>query len=518
MVERRGIARAAMLLSGLAVVSALLGLARDVVIAARFGASSELDAYLVAQGLMNLALGLLAGAMAKAAVPVLARGVAHGEVLAAHRTALVALSVTTVVLSLASIAMWVAAGPVVELLAPGFGAAEQRLAQRLTRIVLVATVFIAGTNLLASVAQAHRRFFWAGVQGVPFNVVMIVAAAVFGPRYGIAALAVGFVVGSAARFGAQLVPLRSIGLRLAPSFDVSDPGFRAIATLVPPLLVGSAIGNVNTLVDRAVGSTTGDGAISALSYGWRVAALAEMLLIAPLLTVLYPAFGAAEHRRDLARLVQRGLSTMAVVLAPVAIVLVMASTSVVAVVFGRGSFGADDVERTATALAWYAPAMVALGWREVVVRAQYSTGDARTPVTVAVGAMVVNVVGDVTLGRRYGVPGLALSTTLSIGLAAVAGTLLLARRHRAVDVGAVATSIARITGAAAVAVAVAGVVLGRLDPQSHRAGVAPLLQVTVVAGCVLASYGAVLAVLRAPELKIVGGAVGDLRRRGRRDR
>jgi putative peptidoglycan lipid II flippase len=196
----------------------------------------------------------------------------------------------------------------------------------------------------------------------------------------------------------------------------------------------------------------------------------------------------------------------------------MASTSVVAVVFGRGSFGADDVERTATALAWYAPAMVALGWREVVVRAQYSTGDARTPVTVAVGAMVVNVVGDVTLGRRYGVPGLALSTTLSIGLAAVAGTLLLARRHRAVDVGAVATSIARITGAAAVAVAVAGVVLGRLDPQSHRAGVAPLLQVTVVAGCVLASYGAVLAVLRAPELKIVGGAVGDLRRRGRRDR
>jgi len=227
----------------LAAASAVLGFVRDMVTAAVFGASAGLDAFLVAQGLMNLVLGLAAGAMAKASVPVVSRKVAEGDPAAAHHTALVALSVTTLVLALASIVMWLAAGTVVDALAPGFGPEQERLARTLTRIVLVATVLVAGTNLLAVCAQAHRRFFWSGVQGIPFNVSMILAATVFGPRYGVRSLAVGFVVGSGIRLLAQLVPLRSIGLRLVPTFDVGDAGFREVARLVPPLLLGSAIGN-----------------------------------------------------------------------------------------------------------------------------------------------------------------------------------------------------------------------------------------------------------------------------------
>jgi putative peptidoglycan lipid II flippase len=91
---------------------------------------------------------------------------------------------------------------------------------------------------------------------------MIVAAGVFGPRHGVIALAVGFVVGSAARLLAQLVPLRQLGVRLLPALDLGDPGFRTIARLVPPLLLGSAVGNANTLVDRAVASVQGEGTLS----------------------------------------------------------------------------------------------------------------------------------------------------------------------------------------------------------------------------------------------------------------
>ncbi|MDQ3468381.1 MAG: murein biosynthesis integral membrane protein MurJ, partial [Actinomycetota bacterium] len=424
--RRGGVAGAAALLTVLAAASAVLGLARDVVIAAVFGAGAELDAYLVAQGLMNLVLALAAGAMAKAGVPVVSRSIAEGDGDGAHHSALVALSITTLVLAVGSIVMWLAAGTVVDALAPGFDAEQEQLARTLTRIVLVATVLIAGTNLLAGIAQAHRRFFWSGVQGIPFNVVMIVAAAVFGPRYGVRALAVGFVAGSGARLLAQFVPLRAIGLRLVPTLDVRDPGFRRIARLLPPLLLGSAIGNVNTLVDRAVGSGAGEGTIAALNYGWRVAALAEMLLIAPLITALYPALGAATAPGELARLVQRGTATMATILAPLVALLVVAREPIIALVFGRGDFDGDDVERTATALVWYAPAVVALGWREVASRAFYAVGDARSPMLVALGAMALNVLGDVTLGVRLGVPGLAASTTASLAFAAAMTTIVLA--------------------------------------------------------------------------------------------
>jgi putative peptidoglycan lipid II flippase len=154
-----GIARAASLVGVVTAGSMVLGLVRDMVVAAVFGAGAELDAFLVAQGLMNLVLGLLAGAVAKSAVPVLARDAATGETGRAGRTVSVALSVTVVALGLASVVMWLAADAVVTVLAPGFAGAQQTLAVDLTRVVLVATVLVAGTNLLAAAAQAHHRFF-----------------------------------------------------------------------------------------------------------------------------------------------------------------------------------------------------------------------------------------------------------------------------------------------------------------------------------------------------------------------
>lgn len=398
------VTRAAALVTVLTAGSTLLGFARDVVIAAVYGAGAELDAYFVAQGLMNVVLGLVAGAMAKAAVPVVAREARSEQGCGSHRSFDVALSVTLVVLGIGSLLMWLAVTPVVTVLAPGFDGDQTELARTLTRVVLAATVLIAGTNLLAGLVQAHGRFGWSGLQGVPFNLTMIAAAVLFGPAYGVIALAWGFVVGSATRLLLQLIPVYQLRTRLRFSLRLADPGFREIARLVPALLVGSAVANVNTLVDRAVGSTLVEGTISALGYAWRLVSLGETLLVASLLTALYPALGAlAVDRAGMRRLVDKGLAVTAVTLVPSCVVLACAAEPLVTVIFGRGSFSGEDVEQTAQAVLFYAPALLALGWREVVVRASYAVGDSKRPVLVAVAAMIVNVVGDLTLGLRYGI-------------------------------------------------------------------------------------------------------------------
>ena len=457
---RSGIAQAAALVTGLTALSAILGFLRDVVIAGVFGAGAQLDAFLVAQGLMNLVLALIAGAMAKSTVPVLAAQIsADGDSNKAAHTLSVVLTVTLTILGLGSLIMALAAPLVVTVLAPGFKGEQADLAASLTRIVLIATVLISGTNLLAAAAEAHRRFFWSAIQGLPFNLIMIVAAVVFGPRYGVYALAVGFVVGSAARMLCQFVPIHALKLRLRASWDLKDPAFRSIAKLIPPLLVGSALGNANTMVDRAVGSMVGEGTISALSYAWRIISLGQTLLVASLLTALYPAFGAAAGTRDLTemrRLVGRGLSTVATVLLPVCGFLLVCSVPLVALVFEHGSFSPDDTQRTATAILWYAPALLALGWREMVVRASYAMGDSRRPVTVFVMAMTINVIGDFTLGLTFGIAGIAASTSLSVLFAAVANTWLLGRRHDAVDLKSLPLILGRTAAAAAVGTAAAG--------------------------------------------------------------
>lgn len=492
---RAGIPRAAVLITGLTAVSTLLGFLRDVVVAAVFGAGADLDAYLVAQGLMNIVLGLIAYAMARSATPVTAREAAkETDGCRGHPGFNTALTVTMVVLGVGGIVMGLFAGPVVSVIAPGFDGAQTETAVMLTRIVLIATVLVAGTDLLAALSQAHGRFAWSSLQGVPFNIIMITAAGLFGPRYGISALAVGFVIGSCARLLFQLPPLRSLGTRVRPRWNLREPGFREIARLVPALLVGSAVGNINVLVDRAVGSTLEEGAITALSYGWRLVNLPETLLIASLLVPLYPALSAAAgNTAEVRRLVGRGLSVTVTVLTPLCVVLAVAAGPLVEVAFGRGAFSPEDSGATASAVIWYVPALLALGCRQVVVSASYALGDSRAPVVVAVIAMVINIVGDILLAPVMGLAGIALATSVSLGSAALANAWLLYRRHEGLHLGAAAALLARAVGLAAAATA-AG-----LGVHVLLVGVPALVTAGVIAVAVCGIYGLGLVLLRAPE-------------------
>lgn len=516
---RAGIARTTALLVSLTAISQVLGFARDAVIAAVFGAGAALDAYLVAQSVMNLVLALIAGALARAVVPPVSRAVAAGERGRATRTAQTALTLAAAVLAAGSVLVYVAAERVVDVLAPGFDEPTSELAVRLTRIVLVAALFVAGTDILAAAAQAHGRFFGSGVQGIPFNLVMIVTAAWAGPRYGVEALAAGFVVGSAVRMLVQLPSIRSAGVRLRPRLDLREPDVREMLRLTPALLVGSAVVSVNTLVDRAVGSSQGEGVITALSFGFRVINLVESLLVVTVVTALYPAFSAAgsrERRADLRQLVDRSLRAMLALLTPVVVLLVVVARPVVQLLFGRGDFDQAAVTATATAVAFYAASALGMAVRSTASRAFLAVGDSRTPTVIALAVMAVNVVGDLTLGVTFGVAGLALSTSLSLTVGAVLAVWLLARRHAVATVRTLIASTARVGGAAVLAGSTAVPVLAAMAPGGGGTGPA-VIQLAVGTATVAAIYVLVLWLVRADELgelyALVGARLVPRRRR-----
>jgi putative peptidoglycan lipid II flippase len=215
------------------------------------------------------------------------------------------------------------------------------------------------------------------------------------------------------------------------------------------------------------------------------------------------------------RLVGRGLATVATVLLPVCGFLFVCAGPLVALLFQHGSFGPRDTQRTATAVLWYAPALVALGWRELVVRASYALGDTRRPVLVAVVAMAVNVVGDLSLGLAFGIKGLAASTSLSLVCAALVNTWLLGTRHRAVDLKPLFGMVGRTATAAAAGTAAGALVHRLLGPVVGQGMMAELLLLSSVACAVLMIFVAGLYVLRAPERRLLGDAI-DIVSPGRR--
>lgn len=495
--------RAALLTAGLTLVGSALGLVRDVVIAAVFGAGAALDAFLVAQGLMNLVLGLVAGALAKAAVPVVARAAAEGRPADGVASVRAALGLSGVVLLVGGTAMWVGAPAVVGLLAPGFDAPTAALAVELTRVVLVATVLISATNLLAGAGQALGRFAPAAIQGAGFNLVMVAAAAVAGPVFGVTALAWGFVLGSAVRLVIQVPAVRAVVRRPWPTLRWRDPGLREMVRLLPALLVGSAAANVNTIVDRAVASTVSEGAIAAVNFAARLVASVDMLVVATLLAALYPRLSAAvapERRAELRGLVERGMGALTAALAPVAVVLAVVSTEVVAVVFGRGAFDAQAVALTGSVAAVLAVGLPVLAVREVASRTAYALGDGGIAVRSAVAAMTVNVAGDLLLAPWFGVTGIAVATVASGVVGAVVAVRGLARRH-----GATPPVLSTVGGVALAAAVAAGVALGC---RAVLAGADDAVVVAVVGLAALVAYAGALRVTAPRQFRLLTGLTG----------
>lgn len=476
----------------LSVAGASLGLFRDLAIAVVFGAGAAVDAYLVAQGLMNLLLGVVTGALAKAAIPVMARAVADGRSAEGMASVRAALGAACVALAVGGTALWLAAGPVVALLAPGFDEPTAALAVELTRIVLVATVLITATNLLAGAGQALGRFGPAALQSVGFNAVMIVAAAVAGPVFGVTALAWGFVIGSVVRLALQLIPLRATRLRAAPTLNLRDPGLREMLRLVPALVVGSALVSVNTLVDRAVGSTLGEGSVAALNFASRLSSTVDLLLVATLLAALYPRLSATvapDRRAELRSLVGRGVGVLVVVLVPIATGMALAAEPLVRLVFGYGAFDDAAVALTASAAAVFALGIPLLAAREVAARACFALGDGTVPVLTALAGMITNVTLDLLLAPLFGVAGIAAATVAAVTVAMVGNLVGLHRRHRAVP------ALGRFVLGLAVAAAV-GTVAGALAREVLPAATGPVSAAAACAGVGLAVLAGYLPVLR----------------------
>lgn len=497
-----GLARATAVIVVGTAVGKVLGFARDATLAGVFGAGPQLDAYLVAQSLPNVAVGLTSSAVVTTALPTLAGLVARNEADRARRVFGSLLVLVSVVLVAISAALAVAARPLVSVLAPGFGPDQLDLAVDLTRILLSATVFVSATNLLVALLHAHRRFLWASLVAVPFNVALIVAALGFGGEHGATSLAVGFVVGSVLRVVLLVPDARRIGLAKRWRLARGDERVRGILALAPPLLAVHLMSNVNSIADRWVGSQEAPGTISALNLAYRLLQLPHTLLAMALVQALYPAFGAAagDDDQEYARLLSRGLGVLAVILLPIGAAVLVLREPLVELAYGRGSFDTEDVRLTSLAMAGYAVGIVALGMRELVNRGLFAQGDTRTPTVIAGVAMVVNVVGDLTLGRALGIVGLAISTTLAFVLALVLSLIAVERRHHILRSGTFAATLAKATGAAAVggvvALAAAEAVPASLDDGSLVGLTAQLAVPAAVGGL---AYVVVLRVLRTSE-------------------
>ncbi len=384
------------------VLSGALGVVRQAIITAKFGAGAELDAFYVAYRIPELLFTLVAGgALGSAFIPVFARFQdAEDDAwrLASAAITLVGLTATVLAVLTGVFSDWITA----HILIPEASPAQQALTADLMRVMLSTVIIFGVSGLIMAILNANQHFLTPALAPSMNNLGLIAGAVFLAPRFGVYGLAVGAVLGAILHLGIQLPALRTIKPRLRPLADLRTPGVIEVLRLMGPRVIGSAVVQVNFLVNTVLSSGMTPGSYTALYVAFMLMFTVLGVLGQSVGTAVFPslaALSAKDDRDGFRRTLAGALRDVLFTSLPASVGMIVLAIPLVATVNQHGRWTADDTVAAAWALQFFALGLAGFALQEVLARAFYALRDTITPVVIAVGGMLLNVALSLLLIR-----------------------------------------------------------------------------------------------------------------------
>ena len=552
-----GIATAAVLIMLGNAASRLLGLGREQVIAALFGQTGATDAFVAANTVPTMLYDLVvAGAVSAALIPVFSGYVGQREE-DLRRVAGTILTLTTIVLALAVAVLWLFADQVMAVLGGGFAPGDRALAIHLVHLALPAVIFLGLSGVVTAILYARQVFVYSAFCAATYNAGMIAMALLLAPRFGVASLAAGVLIGAILQLAVQTPGLRGLGLR--PALDLRHPGVQRILLLYAPVAIGLVVSQVGVAIDRNLASQAGEGAMAAMRFATTLVQLPLGLIVTATSYAVLPSLsrfaavseperpasaattpapsgmtaaytlagdgaalaappaddGQGEGAEAYRRTLSLGIRFSLFFILPAMIGLVALREPLVALVFQHGVFAAADTARTAWILLFYLPQLPFVAVDQLLIFAFYARKNTLTPMLVGVLGVGIYLVAGLNLLGPMQAAGLALANTLQHTVHATVLFVLLSREVGGLADRGLGSSLARLALAAAVtglALYLLGPILAAMaDLASFWGQLTYLLAATAVGGAV---YLAAAAALRCEEISLAVGLLRRLANRG----
>ncbi|MDO6563643.1 murein biosynthesis integral membrane protein MurJ [Amphritea sp. 1_MG-2023] len=418
----RSLLRSSALVGMMTMLSRVLGLMRDVVVANYFGAGSSADAFFVAFKIPNFLRRLFAeGAFSQAFVPVLSEYRSLKD-LAAVKQLVDRVAGSLGVVLVAVTALGVLGAPVLAaIFAPGFylhDPLRYGLAVDMLRYTFPYLLLISLTALAGSILNSYERFAVPAFTPVLLNLSLIGAAIWMQPLFEqpVMALAFGVLIAGSVQLLFQMPFLWRLQLLPAPKLGFQDEGVKRILKLMIPALFGVSVSQINLLLDTLLASFLQTGSVSWLYYSDRLAELPLGVFGIAIATVILPSLSrkhAEKSTEHFSRTLDWAMRMVLLIGLPAAMALLVLAEPLLATLFHYGEMTDHDVSMAAMSLRAYACGLLAFMLIKVLAPGYYSRQDTKTPVKIGIYAMVVNMGLNLLLIWPLDHVGLALATTLS---------------------------------------------------------------------------------------------------------
>ena len=408
------------LVSGMTLISRVLGLVRDILIAQFLGAGSSADAFFVAFKVPNFLRRLFAeGAFSQAFVPVLSEYKVKGKEDVRQLLGPVMGVLGGVTFLVCTLAM-VFAPYVALIVAPGFADEPEKMALtgEMMRLTFPYLFFVSVMACASGVLNTYRIFAPSAFAPVLLNLCLICALLFVAPMLEVGAMALAGAVALAGllQLLLHLEFLRRIQLLVLPKFQLKHPGVKKILVLMAPAVFGVSVSQINLLLDTVLASFLVDGSVSWLYYADRLIELPLGVFGIAIATVILPHLSSqhvSASNTGFSDTIDWGVRWVVLLGIPSAFAMVMLAEPILVSLFHYGAFSVVDVEQSAAALRAYSLALLPFMLIKIFATGYFSRQDTKTPVKIGIIAMVLNMVANLSLIWTFEHVGLALATGIS---------------------------------------------------------------------------------------------------------
>ncbi|WP_434356755.1 murein biosynthesis integral membrane protein MurJ [Parasalinivibrio latis] len=420
--------RSGLVVSAMTLVSRVLGLVRDVVVANLMGAGAAADVFFFANKIPNFLRRLFAeGAFSQAFVPVLTEYHATGDmdktrqlIAKASGTLGVLVSVVTLVGVIGSplVAALFGTGWFLDWVHGGPSAEKFELASLLLKITFPYLWFITFVALSGAILNTIGKFAVSSFTPAFLNVAIIACAIYVSPRLEQPeiGLALGVFIGGLVQFAFQIPFLMREKMLVRPQWGWNDPGVKKIRTLMLPAMFGVSVSQINLLFDTFIASFLATGSISWLYYSDRLLEFPLGLFGIAIATVILPALSRKhvdKSPEQFAATMDWGVRMVLLLGIPAMAGLMFLAKPMLMVLFMRGEFNVADVNAASLSLVAYGAGLLNFMLIKVLAPGYFARQDTKTPVKFGIVAMVTNMVFNAIFAWFFGYVGLAMATSLS---------------------------------------------------------------------------------------------------------
>ncbi|HHT21449.1 MAG TPA: murein biosynthesis integral membrane protein MurJ [Tissierellia bacterium] len=393
-------------------ISKVFGFFREVAIAGVFGATFLADVYKSSLIVPGIVVQLFTTGLNASLIPVLSSAEKHGKREDFFQNLL---TVIMLVSMGAFLLILIFAAPMTKLFVPGYGPDKLAMTIKYTRIVAIIAPLQVLVYSIVGWLQQRERFYIAALVGIPLNLI-IIAGAVLNRSGDLSFIIVATILGYLAQFLWVLYPY----LRSKPAFNLQptlkDPYLRMLVSMIVPVLITLAAGQINILVDIALASGLGDGIVANMDYANRVNLMFQSVLVLSLSSVLFTKqskLSSQDDRPKLFEITKQNLSLLLLIIIPISLGTMFLSREIMTVLFVRGRYTLEAAVIGGGILFFYAPTIATRAVMEIIGKMFFSLQLPKKMMLSTFVMIGVNIGLNFILVRFFGAYGLALATSLA---------------------------------------------------------------------------------------------------------